>query len=228
LEASDKTRLFVDADAASTAAQLRDVLSAEGYQVRVADDGEGTSTPASYFGGERPDIVVVNGIERYRRIRSFVDVPIIVLALRSDEQVKALDAGADDCVIRSIAVDELCARIRAVLRRANAASSRTSLTAGDFRLDFDERRVYVQQSQVRLTPKEFDLFAYMARHPNRVVPHKKLLSEVWGHEWVGCPQYLWVFMFQLRRKVEPEPSRPRYLVSEPWVGYRFNPHGVVS
>jgi len=81
---------------------------------------------------------------------------------------------------------------------------------------------------VRLTPKEFDLFVYMACHPNRVVPHRKRLSEVWGHEWAGCPQYLWVLMFQLRRKIEPEPSKPRYLVSEPWVGYRLNPNGAAE
>ena len=120
------------------------------------------------------------------------------------------------------------ARVRAALRRsggAAAARSDASFDAGDFRIDMDARRVHTQGREVRLTPKEFDLFVYMARHPNRVLTHAALLEAVWGQASQEQPEYLRVFMGQLRKKLEPDPSNPRYLVTEPWVGYRFNPKG---
>jgi two-component system KDP operon response regulator KdpE len=185
------------------------------------------------FSEWRPELVItdllmeyMDGIELCRRIRSESNVPIIVVSARSEEgsKVTALDSGADDYVVKPFGTDELLARIRAVLRRgAEAVTSMASFDAGDFRVDLDSRRIYLRACEVRLTPKEFDLFVYMARHPNRVIAHRKLLEAVWGAASSEHTEYLRVFMGQLRKKVEANPSHPQYLVTEPWVGYRFNP-----
>ena len=121
--------------------------------------------------------------------------------------------------------DELLARVRAALRRSGATAEGSSLEVGDFRIDLDGRRVHIRGQEVRLTPKEFDLFVYLARHPNRVLTHRTLLEAVWGEASQEQPEYLRVFMGQLRKKLELDFSNPRYLVTEPWVGYRFNPTG---
>jgi len=140
--------------------------------------------------------------------------------------VEALDSGADDYVTKPFGIDELLARVRAALRRGSSAEPEVaSFDAGDFRIDLDRRRVIARGQEIRLTPKEFDLFIYMARHPNRVITHRTLLEAVWGEASQEQPEYLRVFMGQLRKKLEPDPSNPRYLVTEPWVGYRFNPQG---
>ena len=154
-------------------------------------------------------------------------VPIIVLSVKGEERTKveALDSGADDYVTKPFGIDELMARVRAALRRAGVESDLASFDVGDFRIDLEARRVHVRGSEVRLTPKEFDLFVYMARHPNRAITHRTLLEAVWGEASQEQPEYLRVFMGQLRKKLEPDPSQPRYLVTEPWVGYRFNPNG---
>ena len=155
-------------------------------------------------------------------------MPIIVLSVKGEERskVEALDSGADDYVTKPFGIDELLARVRAALRRGSgSAADLPSFEAGDFRIDLEGRRVHVGGSEVRLTPKEFDLFVYMARHPNRVITHRTLLEAVWGEASQEQPEYLRVFMGQLRKKLEPDPSNPRYLVTEPWVGYRFNPNG---
>jgi two-component system KDP operon response regulator KdpE len=153
-------------------------------------------------------------------------VPIIVLSVKGEERTKveALDSGADDYVTKPFGIDELLARVRAALRRGAGEVDTTAIDAGDFKVDLDSRRVHARGSEVRLTPKEFDLFVYMARHPNRVISHRTLLEAVWGEASQEQPEYLRVFMGQLRKKLEPDPSNPRYLVTEPWVGYRFNPH----
>jgi two-component system KDP operon response regulator KdpE len=174
--------------------------------VRVAAEGE--SALAS-FTEWRPELVItdlymphMDGIELCRRIRAQSNVPIIVLSVKGEEgtKVEALDSGADDYVTKPFDV-------------------------GDFRVDIDARRVHVRGNEVRLTPKEFELFVYMARHPNRVLGHRTLLEAVWGEASQEQPEYLRVFMGQLRKKLEPDPSNPRYLVTEPWVGYKFNPQG---
>ena len=140
-------------------------------------------------------------------------------------KVEALDSGADDYVTKPFGADELLARVRATLRRSGTPLEGAALDVGDFRIDLDGRRVHIRGSDVRLTPKEFDLFVYMARHPNRVITHRTLLEAVWGEASQEQPEYLRVFMGQLRKKLEADPSNPRYLVTEPWVGYRFNPAG---
>ena len=140
-------------------------------------------------------------------------------------KVAALDAGADDYVTKPFGIDELLARVRAALRRSGGDTEMTSFEVGEFRVDLEGRRVHIGGQEVRLTPKEFELFVYMARHPNRVITHRTLLEAVWGEASQEQPEYLRVFMGQLRKKLEPDPSNPKYLVTEPWVGYRFNPNG---
>lgn len=235
--AVDNSRVLVVTDEPHIADVLRHVLSIEGYYVRTVD---GTQRPLADFSEWRPELVItgpmmshMDGIELCRRIRSVSDVPIIVLSAESRERskVEALDSGADDYVVKPFGTHELLARVRAVLRRgarANADGTAAVGDAGDFRVDHARRRVYVRESEVRLTPKEFDLFTYMARHPNRVIPHRTLLVAVWGDACCEHFEYLRVFMAQLRKKVETNPSNPRYLVTEPWVGYRFNPAGEAS
>jgi two-component system, OmpR family, KDP operon response regulator KdpE len=228
---ADKSRVLVVDDEPQITRVLRTVLTSQGYQVRTA--GEGESALLS-FNEWRPELVItdlymprMDGVELCRRIRAVSNVPIIVLSVKGEERSKvdALDSGADDYVTKPFGIDELMARVRAALRRAGVDNDLASFDVGDFRIDLEARRVHVRANEVRLTPKEFDLFVYMARHPNRVITHRTLLEAVWGEASQEQPEYLRVFMGQLRKKLEPDPSQPRYLVTEPWVGYRFNPNG---
>jgi two-component system, OmpR family, KDP operon response regulator KdpE len=231
LTANEKSRVLVVDDEPQITRVLRTVLTSQGYQVRTASEGESALANFTEF---RPELVItdlymphMDGIELCRRIRAMSAVPIIVLSVKGEERTKveALDCGADDYVTKPFGMDELLARVRAALRRSGADAEVASFDAGDFRVDLDGRRVHARGQEVRLTPKEFDLFVYMARHPNRVITHRTLLEAVWGEASQEQPEYLRVFMGQLRKKLEPDPSNPRYLVTEPWVGYRFNPNG---
>jgi two-component system KDP operon response regulator KdpE len=153
-------------------------------------------------------------------------VPIIVLSVRGQDRskVEALDAGADDYVTKPFSMNELLARIRAQLRRTPAAEEQPSvITAGDFSIDLEARSVKVSGHEVHLTPKEFDLLVYLARRPGKVVTHRTLLAAIWGPNSIEQPEYLRVFVGQLRKKIETDPSTPKYLLTEPWVGYRFEP-----
>jgi two-component system KDP operon response regulator KdpE len=228
---ADKSRVLVVDDEPQITRVLRTVLSSQGYQVRTATEGEAA---LSNFNEWRPELVItdlymphMDGIELCRRIRAMSTVPIIVLSVKGEEKTKveALDCGADDYVTKPFGIDELLARVRAALRRGGGDSDVSSFEAGEFRVDLESRRVHARGNEVRLTPKEFDLFVYMARHPSRVITHRTLLEAVWGEASQEQPEYLRVFMGQLRKKLEPDPSNPRYLVTEPWVGYRFNPNG---
>jgi len=224
------SRVLVVDDEPQITRVLRTVLTSHGYQVRTAAEGESALTS---FREWRPELVItdlfmphMDGVELCRRIRAVSGVPIIVLSVKGEERTKveALDSGADDYVTKPFGIDELLARVRAALRRRGETDT-TAVDAGDFMVDLDSRRVHVGGNEVRLTPKEFDLFLYMARHPNRVISHRTLLEAVWGEASQEQPEYLRVFMGQLRKKLEPDPSNPKYLVTEPWVGYRFNPNG---
>ena len=199
--------------------------------MRTAAEGE---SALSDFKSWSPELVItdlymphMDGVELCRRIREVSSVPIIVLSVKGEEKTKveALDSGADDYVTKPFGIDELLARVRAALRRGGGESEPASFDVGEFRVDLEGRRVHARGQEVRLTPKEFDLFVYMARHPNRVITHRTLLEAVWGEASQEQPEYLRVFMGQLRKKLEPDPSNPKYLVTEPWVGYRFNPNG---
>lgn len=205
-------------------------LAAKGYDVHVAADGE---VALQTFGDWRPDLVVtdlsmpnVNGLELCRRLRAFSEVPIIVLSVKGEERTKieALDAGADDYVTKPFGIDELVARIRATLRRAPLSQNTKSvLEAGDFRIALEERKVTIQSEEVRLTPKEYDLLVYLVRHPGKVLTHHVLLGAIWGGDYTEQTEYLRVFIGQLRKKIEINSANPKYILTEPWIGYRFNP-----
>jgi two-component system KDP operon response regulator KdpE len=129
--------------------------------------------------------------------------------------------------VKPFSAEMLLARVRVAVRRGGEPPEASALGIGEFQIDFNDRRVRVNGQPVRLTPKEFDLFVFMARHPNRVLPHRTLLGAVWGEASAEQPEYLRVYVGQLRKKLESDPSQPRYIVTEPWVGYRFNPTGLV-
>jgi two-component system KDP operon response regulator KdpE len=229
---TEKSRVLVVDDEPQITRVLRTVLTSQGYQVRTAGEGEAA---LSNFVEWHPELVItdlfmprMDGLELCKRIRAVSTVPIIVLSVKGEERAKveALDSGADDYVTKPFGTDELLARVRAALRRASGgATDVPSFDVGEFRVDLEGRRVHVNGNEVRLTPKEFDLFVYFARHPNKVITHRTLLEAVWGEASQEQPEYLRVFMGQLRKKLEPDPSNPRYLVTEPWVGYRLNPNG---
>lgn len=167
----------------------------------------------------------IGGLETCRAIRETSEVPIVVLSVRDAERdkVHALDAGADDYVTKPFGIQELLARIRAALRRnpSLAGAERQNVINADLTIDFAARRVIVRGKRIRLTPKEFDLLRLLMDHPNRPVPHRKLLQTVWGPDYGDEVEYLRVLVNQLRKKIEPLPASPRYLLTEPWVGYKF-------
>jgi two-component system KDP operon response regulator KdpE len=233
MDVAQSSKVLVVDDEPQITRVLKTVLSSQGYDVRTAAEGESAWAD---FKEWSPQLVItdlrmphMNGVELCRHIREVSNVPIIVLSVTDEQPTKidALDSGADDYVTKPFDIGELMARVRAALRRSGTTAQEepASFEAGDFRVDMAARRVHTQGREVRLTPKEFDLFVYMARHPNRVLTHAALLEAVWGQASQEQPEYLRVFMGQLRKKLEPDPSNPRYLVTEPWVGYRFNPKG---
>jgi two-component system KDP operon response regulator KdpE len=226
-------RILVVDDEPQLARVLRTGLKTHGYDVRVAADGV---SALETFGDWRPDLVVTDlampnmgGLELCRRLRQLSQLPIIVLSVRGEEKTKveALDAGADDYVTKPFGMDELLARVRAQLRRAQTSAVNEAPSAvledGDFRIDLEARGVSVRGGEVHLTPKEYDLLVYFVRHAGKVLTHRTLLGAVWGGNYTEQGEYLRVFVGQLRKKIELDPSNPRYLLTEPWVGYRFNP-----
>jgi two-component system KDP operon response regulator KdpE len=227
---SERRRILVVDDEPQITRVLRTSLSSQGYDIRVANDGE---TAQEIMKDWTPDLVVtdlsmpnMDGLELCRRLRVTSQVPIIVLSVRGEERTKvqALDAGADDYVTKPFGIEELLARVRASLRRVPAENGQASvIEAGEFRIDLAAHKVTVRRREVHLTPKEFDLLVYLARHAGRVVTHRALLGAIWGGQSTEQVEYLRVFVGQLRKKLEPESSSPRYIVTEPWVGYRFEP-----
>jgi two-component system KDP operon response regulator KdpE len=229
----ERSRILVVDDEAQIARVLKTALNAQGYEVKTAGDGEsGLNLAIDWI----PDLIVTDlsmpgmtGIELCRSVRECSQVPIIVLSVRGEEKskVEALDAGADDYVTKPFSVNELLARVRAHLRRVAATREpeATVIEDGDFHVNPQARVVRVQGKEVHLTPKEFELLVFMARHPNKVLTHRVLLNAVWGSESVQQPEYLRVFINQLRKKIEPGET-PQYIVTDPWVGYRFQPTGA--
>ncbi len=205
------------------------LLRARGYDVEIVGTGAEAIKMAAQV---EPDLIVLDlglpdleGTEVCRRVRATSTVPIVVLSARGAEadKVNALDLGADDYVTKPFGPDELLARIRVALRR-NSTEEREEtgrLVAGDLTIDYDRRRVLRDDTEIRLTPKEFELLSLLAHNHDRVLTHRAILKAIWGPNAVEQPEHLWTLVAQLRRKIEPDPTNPRYLLSEPWVGYRF-------
>ena len=229
-------RILIVDDEPQITRVLRTSLQSTGHEVTVAHDG---ADALFQFMKVQPELVItdlamagMDGIELTREIRERSQVPIIVLSVRSHDESKvaALDEGADDYITKPFSIQELLARVRVQARRVAAAQDvqETAIELGDFRIDVERHRVLVRGTEVHLTPKEFDLMVYLARNADRVLTHKTLLRAIWGVAGVDQPEYLRVLIAQLRKKIEPEGSRgsePRYIVSEPWVGYRLSPRG---
>jgi two-component system KDP operon response regulator KdpE len=222
-------RILVVDDEPSIQRGLAPLLASRGYHVESAITGQAA---LNTFDQMPPDIVILDlglpdleGSEVCRRIRRRSQLPIIVLSARGAEadKIAALDLGADDYVTKPFGPEELVARIRVALRRVFDANSTETgtLSHGDLTIDFDRRRVRRGSEEIRLTPKEFELLAHLARHPNRVLTHHTILTAIWGVHAADHPEHLWVLVGQLRKKIEVDAAHPRYLISEPWVGYRF-------
>jgi two-component system KDP operon response regulator KdpE len=220
--------LLVD-DEVSLQRAMVPLLRARGYAVTVARSGR---EALELFEHEPPDLVVLDlglpdldGHIVCRRLRERGDTPILILSARGAEaeKVAALDEGADDYVTKPFGPEELLARVRAVLRRGAGGETapRGQLRRGDLVIDCDRRRVFRGGTEIRLTPKEFALLHLLAQHAGRVLTHRTILNALWGPQGGGQPAHLRVVMGQLRRKIEPDPGAARYLVTEPWVGYRF-------
>ena len=227
---ADRPHILVVDDESQITRVLRTSLSAQGYDIRVANSGE---MALEIMKDWQPNLIItdlsmpsIDGVELTRHVRAISQVPIIVLSVRDKEQqkVEALDAGADDYVTKPFGMNELLARVRAALRRVPTDNEDDPvIEIGDFRIDTAAHKVTVKGSEARLTPKEFELLVYMARRPGKVIHHRTLLGAIWGGQSTEQTEYLRVFIGQLRKKLEADTSSPRYIVTEPWVGYRFEP-----
>lgn len=209
---------------------MRASLPVRGYEVRTASGGK---EALDELHKQMPDLMILDlmmpemsGLEVCQRVREFSDIPIIILSAKGEERnkVAALDAGADDYITKPFGMEELLARVRAVLRRQSAADMQdATIRIGDVEINSDERRVTIAGNEIKLTPKEFDMLKYLVSNAGKVVTHRALLQAVWGAEASEQTEYLRVFINQLRRKIEPDSGHPRYILTEPWVGYRFMP-----
>jgi two-component system KDP operon response regulator KdpE len=218
--------LIVD-DAQQVRRVLRTALSAEGYTIFEAATGE---EALESIRASTPDAILldvnmpgIGGLETCREIRRTLDVPILMLTVRNAERDKvlALDAGADDYVVKPFGMQELLARIRAALRRHIPQGKEPKFTAKDFTVDFEARLVTVRGHAVHLTPKEFELLRHLVLNAGKPLTHRRLLQAVWGPDYGDEPEYLRVMINQLRKKLESDPTRPKLILTEPWVGYRF-------
>ena len=229
--ADSRTRILVVDDEPQITRVLRTSLDSQGYDVRVANDGE---TALEITKDWSPSLVItdlampnMDGLELCRRLRLTSQVPILVLSVRGEERTKvqALDAGADDYITKPFGIDELLARVRAGLRRVGETQKGDTamIEAGDFRIDLGAHKVTLRKREIHLTPKEFELLVYLARHSGKVITHRVLLGAIWGGHSTEQVEYLRVFVGQLRKKLEPDAASPRYILTEPWVGYRFEP-----
>jgi two-component system, OmpR family, KDP operon response regulator KdpE len=207
---------------------MRASLPASGYEVRVATNGQDALDEIHKC---LPNLIILDlvmpemsGLEVCKKVREFAIVPIIVLSAKGADRDKitALDNGADDYVTKPFNLEELLARIRAVLRRSATKEQNSNLlTAGEITIYLAERRVLVAEKEIRLTPKEFEVLSYLVKNAGKVLTHRALLQAVWGWESTDQTEYLRVFINQLRKKIETDPQHPRYILTEPWVGYRF-------
>jgi len=208
---------------------LRSTLSTHGYVITEAKTGE---EALESMRKERPDLILLDmnmpgmgGIEACRQIRRTSDAPIIMLTVRNAERdkVAALDAGADDYVVKPFGIEELLARIRAALRRYSPGDTLPSFVSKDLTIDFETRQMTVRDRIVRLTPKEYDVLKHLVANQGKPLTHRRILQSVWGPDYGEETENLRVVINQLRKKIETDPARPKYILTEPWVGYRFQP-----
>jgi len=222
-------RVLVVDDEPVTLKYLGANLRVRGYEVLTAEDGE---TALEILDHSEVDLIIldimmpgIDGFQVCETVRQTSDVPILMLSARGREHdiVLALDLGADDYLTKPFGVAEMLARVRAALRRSAPTweQPRAPLTIADVRIDFEAHRVTVTGEPVQLTPTEYDLLAHLALNAGRVLPHRALLRAVWGPEYGDETEYLWAYIRRLRRKIEPDPSNPRYILTEPGVGYLF-------
>ncbi len=224
-----KTRVLVVDDEPQTIKFISANLRARGYDVHTAEDGR---AGLKIFSENMVDLIILDvmmpgldGFELCRAIRAHSDLPIIFLSARGRERdiVRALDLGADDYLTKPFGVEEMLARVRAVLRRADQTKGllRPPIRSGDLEIDFGTRRVTVADQEIRMTPTEYDLLAHLAINAGRVITHRALLQAVWGPEYGRETEYLWAYIRRLRRKLEPDPRSPTYILTQPGVGYQF-------
>lgn len=224
-----RSRILLVDDEAAIQRAVGPLLRSRGFDADIVGTG---AEALKMFADETPDLVVLDlglpdleGTEVCRRIRAASRVPIIVLSARGAEtdKVNALDLGADDYVTKPFGPEELLARIRVALRRVASEEDMETgqFRAGDLTIDYDRRRVLRQETEIRLTPKEFELLSLLAHNHDRVLTHRSILKAIWGPNAVEQTEHLWTLVAQLRKKIEPDPANPQYLMSEPWVGYRF-------
>jgi two-component system KDP operon response regulator KdpE len=208
---------------------LRSTLSFRGYTISEATSGE---EAVPMVGKQKPDLILldvnlpgISGVETCREIRRFSDAPIIMLTVRNAERDKvvALDAGADDYVTKPFSIEELLARIRASLRRHPSAESLPAFVSKELTVDFEGRRVTVSGEEVHLAPKEFEVLRHLIANQGKPISHRRLLQIVWGPEYGEETENLRVVINQLRKKIEKDSSQPKFILTEPWVGYRFEP-----
>ena len=227
----EKHKILIVDDEPQITRVLKTTLSSRGYSTRTASDGDDALQVIKEWS---PDLLItdlrmpnMDGLQLCRHLRTKSQIPIIVLSVRGEERTKveALDAGADDYVTKPFSTNELLARVRATLRRALAAQPPESpvIAIGDFRIDLQAHSVQVKNQEVRLTPKEFDVLVYLAQRAGKIVTHRALLAAVWGDTSTEQPEYLRVVIGHLRKKLEADEAAPRYIITEPWIGYRFNP-----
>jgi len=221
-------RILIVDDEPNIIGTVAPLLRARGYDVSSAMSGRAALEAVDR---DKPDLIVldlglpdIDGVDVCRHVRRTLTVPILVLSARGAEndKVRALDAGADDYVTKPFGAEELLARIRATLRRVESSSPQTEpIVRGDLVIDRERFRVLRNGDEVRLTPKEFELLAFLAQHAGRVVTHRTILRAVWGPHAVDQPEHLRVLVGSLRKKIEANPASPKYILTEPWVGYRF-------
>jgi two-component system, OmpR family, KDP operon response regulator KdpE len=233
--ASHRKKILVVDDEPTITRALRASFVANGYDVRTAHDGLSGLNVLEDWG---PDLIVtdlampdMDGIELCKRVRAASALPIILLSVRDDieSKIHALDAGADDYVTKPFSIEELLARVRTALRRLESIRALTSqphqeetmLRVGDFNIDLLKRQVSIQDRETKLTPKEYDLLLFLVRNADRVLTHSVIINSIWGPHSTHQPEYLRVLVAALRKKIEPDPVHPRYLLTDPWVGYRL-------
>jgi two-component system, OmpR family, KDP operon response regulator KdpE len=224
----NRKKILVVDDEAQIIRVMRHILSAHQYEIRTAGDGE---SALELFELWQPDLVItdlqmpnVGGLEFCRNLRKISAVPVIVLSVRDEEEtiVEALDAGADDYVTKPFGTNELLARVRSGLRRTPEKTENVT-EVGDFVVDTSAHKVLVRGNEIHLTPKEFDLLSFLIKNPDKVLTHTLLLQKVWGSYYTESPEALRVLVGSLRKKIEEDSAHPKYLLTEPWIGYRFIP-----